>query len=194
MNDKATIGVSSESDRILDQYLLAAALSGDRPSWDRLVQRWQSKLLRHAWRVLGDADLARDVVQEAWVQILRGVARLQDLVAFPAWAFRIVTRCCLRAQRRAGRDQCVADQLVSASELETPVAANGEFAAELALVRAAIQSLPAAQRSALGLFYLEDLSVAEVAVALDVPVGTVKTRLMHARRKLRAQLGEVTDE
>ena len=128
------------------------------------------------------------------MEILRGVARLQDLVAFPAWAFRIVTRCCQRANRRTGRDHLAIDEFASAPELESPVAQSGEFAAELTLVRKAIENLPAAQRSALGLFYLEDLSVAEIAVALDVPAGTVKTRLMHARRKLRAQLGVETDE
>lgn len=56
-------------------------------------------------------------------------------------------------------------------------------------VRAAVRALPAGQRAAVGLFYFEEMSVAEVAVALDVPAGTVKTRLMHARRALRATLG-----
>ena len=57
------------------------------------------------------------------------------------------------------------------------------------LLRAAIRALPAEQRTAIALYHFEELSVAEVAVALDVPAGTVKTRLMHARRKLRAALG-----
>jgi RNA polymerase sigma-70 factor (ECF subfamily) len=55
-------------------------------------------------------------------------------------------------------------------------------------VRRAIRTLPAEQQAAIALFYLEDMSIAEVAVALDVPAGTVKTRLMHARRKLRDAL------
>ena len=57
-----------------------------------------------------------------------------------------------------------------------------------ARVQAALSALPQAQRAAVALFYLEDMSVAEVAVALNVPAGTVKTRLMHARRSLRAVL------
>lgn len=55
-------------------------------------------------------------------------------------------------------------------------------------LRAAVQALPPVQRAALALFYFEDLSVGEISVALDVPAGTVKTRLMHARRALRAVL------
>ncbi len=58
----------------------------------------------------------------------------------------------------------------------------------MAGLRAALADLPQEQRAAIGLFYLEDLGVAEVAIALNVPAGTVKTRLMHARRKLRAVL------
>ena len=71
---------------------------------------------------------------------------------------------------------------------ESPETASGETAAELASVAAAISKLPAPQRAALALFYIEDLSIAEIAIATDVPPGTVKTRLMHARRKVRELL------
>ena len=71
-----------------------------------------------------------------------------------------------------------------------PEHASAEFAADLAIVQAAIAELPPAQRAALALFYIEGLGVAEIAIALDVPPGTVKTRLMHARRKVRARLEE----
>lgn len=177
-----------DTERILDEYLAAAARTGDRAAWERLVARWQPRLLRHAWRLTGHPDLARDMVQEAWVEIVRGLRRLDDIAAFPAWAFRIVTRRCARAIR--GR-QVERTRLVDA-ELDTVMAGEqdeaGERASELAIVRAEMQGLPAPQRAALSLFYLEDLSVAEIAVALDVPPGTVKTRLMYARRKIRARL------
>ena len=69
-----------------------------------------------------------------------------------------------------------------------PQQASGEFAADVSVVMAAIATLPGTQRAALALFYIDELSVAEIAVATDVPPGTVKTRLMHARRKVRAIL------
>ena len=59
---------------------------------------------------------------------------------------------------------------------------------DVARVQAVMATLPPAQRAALSLFHLEDLGVAEISIALDVPPGTVKTRLMHARRKIRARL------
>lgn len=177
-----------DPDKILDEYLVAAAATGDRGAWARLVVRWQPKLLRHAWRVLGEAEKARDIVQEAWVEILRGLRSLDDVTAFPAWALRIVTRRCQRWFRKSGRDRQLAEELVLEAEPQSTESEPEGFSGDPDLVAEALRALPAAQRSALALFYLENLSVAEIAVALDVPPGTVKTRLMHARRKVRAHL------
>ena len=171
--------------RLLDEYLLAAARTGDRCAFDALARRWQRKLLAHAWRLLGDADSARDVVQEGWIEIARGLPRLRDDRAFPPWAFRIVSRRCARSVAASVRARQVASAL-SGDEPEAPAPESGRDHDRL---RAAIRALPVEQRAAIALFYFEELSVAEVAVALDVPAGTVKTRLMHARRKLRAALG-----
>jgi len=188
--------VQRSSERIFDEYLVSAALVGDALAWRRLVVRWQPRLLSHAWRVVGDAERARDMVQEAWIDIVRGLARLDDPAAFPAWAFQIVTRRCQRLFRGGARDRRLAEALEPESESESASAASDdpEITADIHQVLAALQSLPAPQRSALALFYLESLSVAEIAVALDVPPGTVKTRLMHARRKLRALLEGVGNE
>jgi RNA polymerase sigma factor (sigma-70 family) len=181
--------VKRDSERIYDEFLVAAAITGDSKALLRLVTRWQSRLWRHAWRVMGDSDRAKDVVQEAWIDILRGLARLDDVAAFPAWAYRIVTRRCQRAFRAAGRMGMTQND-EHLSSLETPEHASGKFTTELNLVLDAIGRLPSHQRAAMALFYLEELSVAEIAIATDVPPGTVKTRLMHARRKVRAILGE----
>jgi RNA polymerase sigma-70 factor (ECF subfamily) len=177
--------VTRDSERIYDEYLVTAAMTGDRPALARLVQRWQPRLYRHAWRVLGDAERAKDMVQEAWLEILRGLGRLDDVVAFPAWAYRIVTRRCQRSFHRATRELVEFTDETDAGVTEGDM---GELAAELSNVAEAIGKLPPQQRAALALFYLEELSVAEIAIATDVPPGTVKTRLLHARRKVRALL------
>lgn len=150
-----------------------------------LAERWNGKLIAHAWRLTGDPEAARDAVQAAWVDIVRGLNRLQDERAFTAWAYRIVSRRCAGQIDVAVRGRALAQALV-----KQPEAASVEPADSLGRerLRAAIAALPQDQRSAIALFYLEEMSVAEVAVALDIPAGTVKTRLMHARRKLRAAL------
>jgi RNA polymerase sigma factor (sigma-70 family) len=180
--------VTRDSERIYDEFLVAAAVAGDRPAMSRLVARWQPRFLRHAWRVLGDAERAKDMVQEAWVEILRGLGRLDDVAAFPAWAFRIVTRRCQRDFGRPVHESLDGDEDAPAWDAPTPEHESGEFQADLSVVMEAISRLPGPQRAALALFYIEELSVAEIAIATDVPPGTVKTRLMHARNKLRAIL------
>lgn len=171
--------------RVLDEYLLVAARAGDRTAFDALARRWQRRLLAHAWRLLGDAEAARDAVQEGWVEIVRGLSGLRDERAFPVWAYRIVSRRCAKAVGAAVRGRQLATELEAAGAPETAPESDRDHDR----LRAAIRALPAEQRAAIALFHFEELSVAEVAVALDVPAGTVKTRLMHARRKLRAALG-----
>lgn len=174
-------------EQLLDEYLVASARTGDRKALELLARRWQGKLVAHAWRLTGDADLAREAAQEGWIEILRGLGRLRDERAFPAWAYQIVSRRCARqiGGVRRGRALAVA---AAAEPVEVSAAPEQGDAPARARLQAALADLPAEQRAAIGLFYLEDLSVAETAVALNVPAGTVKTRLMHARRKLRAVL------
>lgn len=105
-----------------------------------------------------------------------------DTSAFAAWAYRITSRRCAKLIGRAVRERRTSEALRTD---EDHVAVPEPDTLRL---RQAIETLPPDQRAAIALFYLEDMSVAEVAVALAVPAGTVKTRLMHARHKLRAAL------
>lgn len=167
----------------LDEWLAGAARLGDRKAFAVLVLRWQKKLLVHAWRLLRDEEAAKDAVQEAWAEIVRALPHLKDERLFGPWAYRIVSRRCARqigamiSRRR----------LEAALALEPPPEASEARPLE-GRVRSALSGLPREQQAAIALYHLEEMSVAEVAIALDVPAGTVKTRLMHARRKLRAAL------
>ncbi len=171
--------------RIVEAYLVTCARLGDRTAREQLVARFQRKFLRHAYRLLGDAEQTRDVVQDGWVEILRGLPKLQDDGAFPAWAFRIITRKC--AKHIAGQQKTRKTLTAMSGEPMPDNRADGaiERAIDRKPVHAALAKLPAGHRAAIALFYLEDMSVAEVAVALEIPVGTVKSRLLNARHKLR---------
>jgi RNA polymerase sigma-70 factor (ECF subfamily) len=178
----------SDKARLFEAYLVAAARTGDAAARVRLVEAWQPRLIGHAWRLTGDMETAREGVQDGWVEILKGLAALRDEMAFPAWALRIVTRRCRRLGGRRGRDRARETGL----DDQMPLAASEDEAGPDVLVRQhmrrAIDALPPDQRAALALVYLHELSVAEAALALDAPEGTIKTRLMHARRKLRDHL------
>jgi RNA polymerase sigma-70 factor (ECF subfamily) len=174
-----------ETGRILDEYLVVSAKGGDREAFELLARRWHKKLVAHAWRLTGNQEAAKDATQTGWTDIAGGIRQLQDERAFPAWAYRIVSRACARQVGSLVRQRQLEAALASEPQPRGPT--EGCPLDKNAL-RAAIAKLPPEQRAAVALFHFEELSVAEVAVALHVPVGTVKTRLMHARLKLRAAL------
>lgn len=174
-------------DRAETYRLTAAAQAGSEVAFARLVRVWHPRLLAHAWRLLGDREAATDVAQAAWLEIAKGLTRLRDPQAFPAWAFRITSRRAaahirgLQSARRLTREL----EQAHLAEATTPPAPHRDRDDAL---QAAIAALPPDQRAAVALHYSEGLSVAEIAVALDAPVGTIKTRLMHARLKLKTAL------
>lgn len=175
-----------QSEKALEAFLVAAARTGDRAALAQLVRFRSPRLTAHAVRLLGDVEGARDVVQDAWIEIIRGFGSLRDVQAFLPWALRIVTRRVARVIKRRQRDRALAADYVQ--EVDMTVAEAGPAAVDGARVRAAIGHLSRDQAATVALFYLADMNVAEVAMAMDVPAGTVKTRLMHARDKLRAIL------
>lgn len=173
----------SGAGRELDHSLVTAWLGGDREAFDALWARWNPAFTRHAARLLSPDDTARDAVQDAWPDILTGLPRLEDRGLFGVWAMRIVTRKCQRRLRLRYRDR----ETAAAARAEAAVARAPTTDASIVAtdLRAALRALPPAQLAAMELFYLEDFSVAEIAVALGVPAGTVKTRLMHGRRRIQ---------
>lgn len=167
--------------RIFDELLVTQVWSGDRRAAERLAARWQPRLLRTARRLLGDRESAKGAVQESWVSILRGIHSLRDPARFAPWAFGILHRRCADAIRKASSERA---RMTDAAPQET-IAADQEQA--LAIVQA-FAALPPDQRLAAHLFFVEGLTLAEIAEAVNVAPGTAKTRIFHARRKLKAAL------
>lgn len=179
--------MTSSTNAFDTQDAVAAAKIGDRDAFERLVRFWHPRMVAHAWRLLGDSEQARDAAQDAWVEIARGLHRLSDDRAFPAWAFRIVTRRCSRIVAKFVTDRSL-HKKISIQPLE-PVGGEEQLnLSELGALQHAIRALPPDQRATIALHYFEHMSVAEIAVSLNVPAGTIKTRLMHARQKLRITL------
>lgn len=167
--------------RIRDAIDVADARAGDRAAFASLVARRGPRLLAHARRLSGDAEVSRDIVQDAWIAILRGLPGLRDDYAFLPWALRIVTRAVAKDIKRKVRGRALAADWgadPTVRKVQEPVVVED--------MQAALALLPPDHAAVLALFYLEDMRVAEVAIALDIPPGTVKTRLMNGRKKMRA--------
>ncbi len=175
-----------KKDKIYEEYLATAARMGDRRAIDALVRYRSPRLYSHAYRLLGDRDDAMDAVQDAWIEILRGLPQLIEPRAFPAWAYQITTRRCARLIDKNIKQRALGENPDPAMIPESPE--PGPAAADANTIRAAINTLPHDHAATLKLFYIDEMSVREVAFALDIPVGTVKSRLMHARQKLKQTL------
>ncbi|MEL7128598.1 MAG: sigma-70 family RNA polymerase sigma factor [Pseudomonadota bacterium] len=175
--------------RLFDELLVLHAKTGRLAAADRLAARWQPRFLRTARRVLGDTGLAEEAAQETWLAISARLHTLRDPKAFPAWAFSILHRRCADCLRRTIRDRGI----FSGTETVPDVAIDGGAEARLS-INAAFARLSDEHRIAAVLFFGEGLTLAEIAVATDVPLGTAKSRLFHARKQLRAELQETAHD
>jgi RNA polymerase sigma factor (sigma-70 family) len=176
--------VGKKSD-ILTEMAVLGARRGEHKSFEILVRYWQPRLLIHAERLTGDTDAAQDVMQDVWVAVTRGLRRLDDPARFKAWIYRITGNKSADWIRKEQSKRRLREQV--AEDLrghDVP----GDDRDPVALVRSRLRMLPDAQRIVLTLFYLEELSVAEISRALSIPSGTVKSRLYHARNMLKEAL------
>jgi RNA polymerase sigma-70 factor (ECF subfamily) len=167
--------------QIADEWLVLQSQDGDGRAFEQLVSRWQERLWRHARRLIRDDAAAWDVVQEAWMSMLKGLRRLDDPGAFSNWAYRIVTFKSIDHIRRGARRREVEE---NRPEL-TPDPVEDDDVEEL---RIALGELSVEQRAILSLHYREELGVERIAQILGVPVGTVKSRLHRARAALKERI------
>ena len=170
-------------ERLNDELLVLRSQEGDLSAFESLVERWQQRLWRHAWRLTGNEDAAYDVLQESWLAITRGLHRLHDAAAFHGWAYGIVSHKCRDWIRRESRWRGVKATLEERLLADDRNAAAEQQRAES--LREAVGCLPGPDRAILALRYEEEFTTAEIADILAIPEGTVKSRLYHARRRLR---------
>jgi len=178
-------------DRILDELLVIGCQRGDLNAFEQLVSRWHDRLKRHAWHLTGDSDASAEIVQDAWVVIVRTIRNLKEPTSFRGWAFRIVSNKAADWIRRQTRQRTLR------SDLKTRRADDGSDAESdnrTSDIQAGLQELPEVSRQILSLKYLDNLSTREIARTLDIPVGTVKSRLFNAREQLKQRLERKNDE
>jgi RNA polymerase sigma-70 factor, ECF subfamily len=173
-----------------DEALFADYRAGNAAAFETLFRRWQAPLGRHLTRMLDDPAAADDLVMETFLRLHRHRARWREGTPLRPWLFTIarnLARNRLRARRLWGWLP-----LSSASDRTMPPPAPVDQVR--ARVAAAFAALPVAQREACSLRLLGELSMEEIARVTSVPVGTVKSRLFHGLRRLRALLADLDPE
>lgn len=163
-----------------DEELIAAVAAGDEGALTTLYRRWERPLHAFLARYTGGRDVD-DLVQETWIRVVRGATRFDPRRRASTWLFQIALNLARDRHRRAPAEPIDPErvaELVGPDSL-APVRARIDVARLLA-------ALPEAQRAVVVLRHFHDLGEDEVAAILDVPRGTVKSRLHHAMAKLVA--------
>lgn len=169
---------------LYDEWLVLMAQRGDRSAAERLYRRWNPRLARAARRYgLGD-EAARDLAQECWLAIFKGLRRLREPSRFRAYAFAVLHRRGADHLRMTLRERDAMAERARQPEPDLP----GDAAGERLAIAQAFAALPPDQRLAAHLHFVEGLTLREIAEVQDIPEGTAKSRLFVARRKLKAAL------
>jgi len=171
-----------------EDQLIGLAKDGDRHAFGQLVRRHRQGVVNVVYRMCGDINLAEDAAQEAFIRAWQHLAAYRPQSSFRNWVYRIATNVALDVLRRE-KEAVNIENLSLASSAEGPESAiekkeRGER------VRQMVLALPPASRAALVLREYENLSYKEIAYTLDIPMGTVMSRLSHARHLMRNALSE----
>ena len=122
-------------------------------------------------------------MQDTWLAIVRGINKLDDPARFRTWTYRIISNKCADWTRRRVLQRKAAMDLQNATRTE--ITDDNDTQSETDRMRNALSKLPDEQRAILSLHYLDGMNVREISRVLDVPAGTVKSRLFHARKRLK---------
>jgi len=147
------------------------------------MSRYEKRLLYYLRRIVPEGDWALDLHQEVWIDVFRGLPSLQVPESFCVWIYRIAHRKAARFIRNEKLNEQSANSQSDPAFQEQESESEKPFDTDL--LHQALQGLAPVDREVLVLHYLRDLSTQELAVVLDCPVGTIKSRLYHARIALR---------
>src|SRR5215471_15485576 len=166
--------------------LVLRCQSGDEQAFARLFEWFRSRTLAHLKSLVGnDAD---DIQQEVWLTVYRTIGSLSNPGAFRTWLFRTTRNRGIDFLRRKKREQQLAEEAVAAVEADEPVDESEVRSIKDADVDRVLADLPPLQREVMLLRYRDDMSYAEIALIVGCPIGTVRTRLHHAKRQLLERL------
>lgn len=156
--------------------------AGDEQALAQLIDWFAERTLRYLEGLVGPD--AEDVQQEVWLSVYRGIRSLHDPRAFRTWLFRTTRHHAIDFLRRRKRELRLLELAAVEAAVPDEPEEDGDMAIDREVLHAAIEGLPPAQREVLLLRYRDDLSYAEIATVVGCPIGTVRTRLHHAKRKL----------
>lgn len=183
-----------------DQVLIDRSQRGDRGAFDDLIRKHERRAYQYACRLTSNPEEAADVVADAFVRVNNALPNFKGQSAFTTWLYRILTNCFLDLRKKEKSRQALSleSALQTADgELERQVEDDSptpydraEMGERESAVQLAVEQLPEYQRAMIIMYHGEGLAYEEIAEALDLPIGTVKSRLNRARLSLREILAD----
>lgn len=169
-----------------DEILVLRSQQGQADAFEELVRRWQKRLWARAFRVTRDEAASWDIVQDTWRKAIQALPKLETPAAFPGWILRMTNNLCIDWIRREVRRR----EIHEAFGETIPESFSDETPWRLSDVHVALSRLERDDCQIITLYYFDELVVGEIAGLLDIPAGTVKSRLHYAREKLKHILEE----
>ena len=183
-----------------DGLLIELSQAGDKTAFDALIRKYEKRAYQYAYRLTSNQDEASDIVADAFVRVYSALKNFRGQSAFGTWLYRILTNCYLdmRKRERNRKHESLESTLqIDGGEVQRQFVDESDGPSEIlernereSAVQDALTNMPEYQKAMLVMYHVELLSYEEISEALDLPIGTVKSRLNRARLALRDHLAK----
>jgi RNA polymerase sigma factor (sigma-70 family) len=175
--------VAKDKDLIYQELLVLRCQRGDRDALQELVVTWERRLFYYLRRLGSEEQDAWDLLQQTWLKVLRGISALRDARQLAPWLYCIARNTAINhGQMRSLHRERLEELPPATDSEEDPGPRNYD---DVEQIHHGLLQLPLPHREVLTLYFLESMAIEQIAQVLDVPPGTVKSRLYHAKRALR---------
>lgn len=193
----------NKPEKIFDGLLVLQYQNGDKKALALLVKRWHIKMCKQAYWYTKDSDVAKDIAQDSWSSILKHIYTLKNTNSFGSWALTIVNRKAIdwirkekntdeKLHRFYENSKAKYDTKENCNSIDNDPTIVADDRTKIIIN--AIKNLPNNQQIIIRMFYLEEYTIQEIGVILEISKGTVKSRLFYAREKLKLTLKKIKNE
>ena len=176
-----------DKNKILDELLIMRMRDGDSTSTTLFVKRWHSKLIWYSFQLIHNKEESQDIVQENWPRIIEGITNLKEIRSYRSWMYRVIRNKTIDKIRKSHREASAIEN----AEINDISTTSTNQEQNLDLMKKLISKLPSELKEILHLFYLQENTVEEIGQILQIPNGTVKSRLYRAREQVKSLAKQV---
>lgn len=174
--------MNKTKETVYQELLVTQCMRGRQEAYEELIGLWEKRLFYYVRRIVDSEQDAWDVLQETWLKVIKQIKKLRDPKKFPAWVYRIARNTSLNHIRSRKELYSYDENIETQNNFDEKSDLYRFENAEQVHFGLGRLSLP--HREILTLFFLQDLTMAEISSVLEIPVGTVKSRLYYARQAL----------